>query len=328
MLYVEGDNEAGPRLYDRLGFTVHQRRRGGYRRARPARSLSRWPRTLYDLTATSWPTLLDGEPRYRVDQVWDGPLRAAPVPPEMTDPAEGPAATAWPPSCPLRAHPGAESVSDGGDTVKWLWEPRRRGQRRDGAHALPRPLAPVCVSTQAGCAMACSFCATGQAGFERHLTRRRDRRAGRAGAPRVGDRPRRPATGVEHRVHGHGRAAGQLRRAPGRPSGGIHDDIGIGARHLTISTVGLVPGIRRLAAEDLPVNLAVSLHAADDELRDELVPINRRYPLDELMAACDDYLEPPPAAGQLRVGADRRGQRPLRRRRPSWPRSRDRCAPT
>src|SRR5207344_3441668 len=62
------------------------------------------------------------------------------------------------------------------------------------------------------------------------------------------------------------------------------------ARHLTISTVGIVPGIRRLAAEDLPVNLAVSLHAANDTLRDELVPINRRYPLDVLMAACADYL--------------------------------------
>ena len=59
----------------------------------------------------------------------------------------------------------------------------------------------------------------------------------------------------------------------------LHGDMGISARHLTISTVGIVPGIRRLADETLPVNLAVSLHAADDELRDELVPINKRYPL-------------------------------------------------
>jgi 23S rRNA (adenine2503-C2)-methyltransferase len=70
----------------------------------------------------------------------------------------------------------------------------------------------------------------------------------------------------------------------------LHDDLGIGARHLTLSTVGIVPGIRRLAGEDLPVNLAVSLHAADDELRDELVPINRRYPLDDLMDACEEYV--------------------------------------
>jgi 23S rRNA (adenine2503-C2)-methyltransferase len=70
----------------------------------------------------------------------------------------------------------------------------------------------------------------------------------------------------------------------------FHDDIGLSARHLTISTVGLVPGIRKLAERPLPVNLAVSLHAANDELRDELVPINKRYPLGALMDACADYL--------------------------------------
>ena len=71
----------------------------------------------------------------------------------------------------------------------------------------------------------------------------------------------------------------------------LHADLGLSARHLTVSTVGIVPGIRRLAAEALPVNLAVSLHAADDELRDELVPINRRYPLSTLMDACAGYLQ-------------------------------------
>src|SRR5688572_2559141 len=70
----------------------------------------------------------------------------------------------------------------------------------------------------------------------------------------------------------------------------LHDDVGISARHLTLSTVGIVPGIRRMAGEDLPVNLAVSLHAANDELRDELVPINRRYPLSDLYDACEEYL--------------------------------------
>jgi 23S rRNA (adenine2503-C2)-methyltransferase len=65
--------------------------------------------------------------------------------------------------------------------------------------------------------------------------------------------------------------------------------MGLGARHLTVSTVGIVPGIRRMASEDLPVNLAVSLHAANDALRDELVPVNRRYPLAELAAALEAY---------------------------------------
>ena len=67
-------------------------------------------------------------------------------------------------------------------------------------------------------------------------------------------------------------------------------DMGLSARHLTLSTVGLVPGIRRLASEDLPVNLAVSLHAGNDAPRDELVPINRHYPLSVLTGACADYL--------------------------------------
>ena len=70
----------------------------------------------------------------------------------------------------------------------------------------------------------------------------------------------------------------------------IHGDLGLSARHITISTVGIIPGIRTLATRPLPVNLAVSLHAANDTLRDELVPINRRYPIDDLIAACRDYL--------------------------------------
>ena len=71
----------------------------------------------------------------------------------------------------------------------------------------------------------------------------------------------------------------------------LHGALGLSARHLTISTVGIVPGIRTLATRPLPVNLAVSLHAANDQLRDELVPINKRYPIDMLMSACFDYLQ-------------------------------------
>ncbi len=69
----------------------------------------------------------------------------------------------------------------------------------------------------------------------------------------------------------------------------LHGDLGLSARHVTVSTVGVIPGIRKLALEELPVNLAVSLHAANDRLRDRLVPINRRYPLAPLMEACRQY---------------------------------------
>ncbi len=71
----------------------------------------------------------------------------------------------------------------------------------------------------------------------------------------------------------------------------LHGDLGFSARHITLSTVGVVPGIRRLASERLPVNLAVSLHAANDELRNELVPLNRRYPLAAVVDACWAYLD-------------------------------------
>jgi 23S rRNA (adenine2503-C2)-methyltransferase len=146
----------------------------------------------------------------------------------------------------------------------------------------------VCVSTQAGCAMACGFCATGQAGFDRNLTTGeiveqvvRARR--HAAVPLLRRLSNVVFMGMGEPLANYDRTWGAVER--------LHDDLGLSARHLTISTVGVVPGIRRLASERLPVNLAVSLHAANDELRDELVPINRRYPLDVLAAACREYLE-------------------------------------
>jgi 23S rRNA (adenine2503-C2)-methyltransferase len=135
--------------------------------------------------------------------------------------------------------------------------------------------------------MACGFCATGQAGFSRHLTAgeiveqvvRAARRA-RSDGRRLGNVV---FMGMGEPLANYDRVWGAVER--------LHDDVGLSARHLTLSTVGLVPGIRRLAGERLPVNLAVSLHAANDSLRDELVPINRRWPLPELMAACRSYLD-------------------------------------
>jgi 23S rRNA (adenine2503-C2)-methyltransferase len=142
----------------------------------------------------------------------------------------------------------------------------------------------VCVSTQAGCAMACQFCATGQAGFQRHLTG--GEIVEQVAVAMRAARPRRVSNVV---FMGMGEPLANYDRvwsAVGR----LHGDMGLSARHLTLSTVGIVPGIRRLATESLPVNLAVSLHAANDALRDELVPINRRYPLGLLAQACAEYV--------------------------------------
>jgi 23S rRNA (adenine2503-C2)-methyltransferase len=136
--------------------------------------------------------------------------------------------------------------------------------------------------------MACGFCATGQAGFRRHLSTgeivEQVIRARRIASELAGRRLSNVVfMGMGEPLANYDRTWAAIRR--------LHDDVGLSARHLTVSTVGIVPGIRRMATEPEPVNLAVSLHAANDTLRDELVPINRRYPIDDLIDACRDYLQ-------------------------------------
>jgi 23S rRNA (adenine2503-C2)-methyltransferase len=145
----------------------------------------------------------------------------------------------------------------------------------------------ACISTQAGCAMGCVFCATGQVGFARHLTETeiieqallfaRDLEAEGERLSNV------VLMGMGEPFHNYDATIAAVRR--------LMSDLGIGARHITVSTVGLVPMIRRFADEDLQVKLAISLHAATDEERSALLPVNRRYPLNELMEACRYYIE-------------------------------------
>lgn len=241
---------------------------------------------LFDLTRDALATALSGEPSYRIEQLWDGLYRKfqkvddiSPLPATLRSRI----ATEFSSSlCETR-----RVTTDDGKTVKFLWH------LTDGDHPIETVLmyyderATVCVSTQAGCAMACGFCATGQAGFTRHLAvgeivEQVVRACGEAAqlGTRVGN--------VVFMGMGEPLANEQNVRAAVER---IHDDIGISARHLTVSTVGIIPGIRALSEWSLPVNLAVSLHAGRDELRDELVPINKRYPIDDLMNACRDYLK-------------------------------------
>ncbi len=242
-------------------------------------------RTRYDLDRGALAELLDGEPRYRVDQVWEGLHRQAREPSEITSLPKALRARLER-ELPAALRPVAESVADGGDTVKFLWE-LGDGARVETVLMHYPDRSTVCVSTQAGCAMDCSFCATGQSGFERHLSVgeivEQVVRAQRVAA--AGTTPRRVSNvvfmGMGEPLANFANTWAAVQR--------LHGDVGIGARHLTLSTVGLVPGIRKLGSAGLPVNLAVSLHAADDELRDELVPINRRYPLEQLIEACEGY---------------------------------------
>jgi 23S rRNA (adenine2503-C2)-methyltransferase len=145
----------------------------------------------------------------------------------------------------------------------------------------------ACISTQAGCAMGCVFCATGQMGFARHLTVTEIFEQAVWFARDLaleGDRLTNVVLmGMGEPFHNYDNTVAAIRR--------LMDDLGIGARHITVSTVGLVPQIRRFADEGLQVRLAISLHAATDAERAALLPVNKRWPLDELMAACRDYVE-------------------------------------
>ncbi|MEQ9161426.1 MAG: 23S rRNA (adenine(2503)-C(2))-methyltransferase RlmN [Ilumatobacter fluminis] len=240
--------------------------------------------TRYDVTRDQLAEVLDGTPRYRVDQVWQGLYEHCTEPSDWTNLPKAMRAE-LDEQLPPALTSVTESVSNDGNTVKFLWE-LDGGERVETVLMLYRDRATVCVSSKAGCAMACGFCATGQAGFSRHLT--------------VGEiveqiaRATRRAKDVDRRV------SNVVYMGMGEPMANesrvwesverLHGDFGLSARHITISTVGLLPGIRALADRPLPVNLAVSLHAANDELRNELVPINRRYPIDDLVDACNDYL--------------------------------------
>ncbi len=236
----------------------------------------------YDLERDQLALLLEGEPAYRARQVWEGLHARVQRPEEMTEiPAalRGALAEALPPA--LREV--SRRTADGGQTTKWLWALHDDARVETVLMHYPDRVT-VCVSTQAVCAMACQFCATGQAGFRRHLTQ--GEIVEQVAVAMREARPRRLSNVV---FMGMGEPLANYERVWGAVVR-LHGDMGLSARHLTVSTVGLVPGIRRLATETLPVNLAVSLHAANDELRDELVPINRRYPLDELALACAGYV--------------------------------------
>jgi len=238
----------------------------------------------YGIDRTALDALLVDVPRYRAEQVWSGLYANLATPDEMTNLPRALRARIGA-ALPTSLVPVTESVSDAGDTVKFLWE-LAGGARIETVLMLYPDRATVCVSSQAGCAMGCGFCATGQAGFSRQLTTGEIVEQVVRAARRARDGGRRVSNvvfmGMGEPLANETAVWGAVER--------LHDDLGLSARHLTVSTVGIVPGIRRLAERGLPVTLAVSLHAANDALRDELVPINRRYPIDTLLDACADFV--------------------------------------
>lgn len=184
-------------------------------------------------------------------------------------------------------------TADEGMTVKTLW------RLFDGAlieSVLMRypNRATLCISSQVGCGMGCPFCATGKLGLTRNMSAgeiveqvRMAARAMRDG--QIAGGPGRLSNvvfmGMGEPMGNYRAVMGAVRQISAMPP----DGFGISARNITVSTVGVVPGIRRLADEGIPVRLAVSLHAPNDTLRDELVPMNRRFNTTQVLDAAHDY---------------------------------------
>ena len=259
------------------------------RRVRP-------PRHLADLDpAERRAAVLElGAPAFRADQLsrhYFGRLTDDPA--EMTDLPAGLRAGLAGALLPPLLTAQREQQCDGGTTRKTLW------RAVDGAlveSVLMRypDRVTMCVSSQAGCGMACPFCATGQAGLTRNLStaeivtqvfagaRAMARGEVPGGAGRVSNIV---FMGMGEPLANYGSVLGAVRRITDPAPAGL----GISQRAVTVSTVGLVPAIERLAGEGLSVRLAVSMHAPDDELRDELVPVNRRWKVAQVLDAAWGY---------------------------------------
>ncbi len=247
-------------------------------------------RRLLDLT---WPELAGvladmGQPSYRADQIWHAAFRdfVSSYEDVSTLPKSLRTRLArdlrW-----IRPRSVDALTSEDGDTTKLLFE-LEDGETIEAVAMRYPERATVCVSTQAGCAMGCRFCATGQSGFRRHL------RAGEIidqvlEIARLLRAESRALTNVVYM--GMGEPLDNYDETL-RSIRILNDGRGfaMGARSFTVSTVGIVPGIRRLSRERLQVTLAVSLHTVDDDLRNDLVPANRRYPVEALLQACHTYV--------------------------------------
>ncbi|WP_242636741.1 23S rRNA (adenine(2503)-C(2))-methyltransferase RlmN [Myceligenerans salitolerans] len=216
-------------------------------------------------------------------------------PDEMTDlPAASRTALAETMFPPL-IRPTKVMEADGGTTVKTLWHLFDDAKVESVLMRYPHRTT-LCVSSQAGCGMACPFCATGQLGLTRNLSTAEILEQVRA-AFRALDRGEIPG--------GPARLNNLVFMGMGEPLANYKaiietvrtlvapqpDGLGMSARNVTVSTVGLVPAMRKLADEGIPVTLALSLHAPDDDLRSELVPINTRWSVDEAIDAARHYYE-------------------------------------
>jgi 23S rRNA (adenine2503-C2)-methyltransferase len=177
----------------------------------------------------------------------------------------------------------AEHLVSKDGTEKFLWK-LEKGRHVESVLIKEKNRKTLCLSTQVGCRFGCPFCASGKIGFVRDLTLSEITGQVLAAQGICGCRVTNIVfMGMGEPLDNYDNLV-KVIRIINHPDG-----IGIGARKITVSTCGIVPGIRKLKDIGLQIELSVSLHAASDRLRDELVPVNRRYPLEKLIAACEVY---------------------------------------
>jgi 23S rRNA (adenine2503-C2)-methyltransferase len=245
---------------------------------------------IYDLDLPALTAVLDtwGEPAYRARQVWQGLYQQFWTEPGQFTTLPATLRSQLAAQFDFQALTPAQILkSSDRQTIKTLFR-LADGQAIEAVLMRYEKRRTLCISTQVGCAMGCVFCATGQMGFRRHLS------SGEIVAQvmyyahllhETGEAVTNVVVmGMGEPFHNYANTLGAIDR--------LNDPQGynFGARRFTISTVGLVPAIRRFAAEKRQVNLAISLHAADDALRTSMLPTNKAYPLDEVLSACREYV--------------------------------------
>ncbi|WP_116048336.1 23S rRNA (adenine(2503)-C(2))-methyltransferase RlmN [Amycolatopsis palatopharyngis] len=261
------------------------------------------PRHLADLTAAerAEAVVALGEKPFRAKQLSNHYFARLTVDPaEMTDiPAESRERLVGDLMPPLLSEIRSLACDDG-STRKMLWR-AHDGTLLESVLMRYPDRATLCISSQAGCGMACPFCATGQGGLERNLSTaeivdqvrsaaavmRDGLMPGADGEPSPGRLSNIVFMGMGEPLANYKRVVAAVRRITEPAPEGL----GISQRSVTVSTVGLAPAIRKLADEKMQVRLALSLHAPDDELRDELVPVNNRWSIDEVLQAARYYLD-------------------------------------
>jgi 23S rRNA (adenine2503-C2)-methyltransferase len=248
------------------------------------------PKNIYDFSLPVLSSLLVdwGHPPYRARQIWEGlyrsfwnsPHQFSNLPSSLRD------QLAKEMQFPLLA-PVTTMQSSDGQTVKTLFH-LHDGKAIEAVLMRYKKRNSLCISTQVGCAMGCVFCATGQMGFKRNLA------SGEIVAQVIhyarllkveGEVVTNVVLmGMGEPFHNYQNTMSAIDRL--NDSGGFN----LGARRFTLSTVGLIPSIRQFTSEKRQVNLAISLHTVDDALRSSMLPVNKRFPINELLEACREYV--------------------------------------